>query len=69
MTVAPTKRDTSERRAPSPIECPECGETLQESAPGSILASLRCSSCGHLLAFDEVIALRDAEQARSREYE
>ena len=69
MTVAPTKRDASERRPPSPIECPECGEILQEGAPVSILASLRCASCGHLLAFDEVIALRDAEQARARRYE
>ena len=59
----------SERTPQSPIDCPKCGEILEESASCSVLASLRCASCGHLLAFDEVLALRDAERARTRKYD
>jgi len=59
----------SEPRAPTPIECPECGAILPESLSGSILSSVRCASCGRMLAFDEVLALRDAEQARTRKYD
>jgi phage FluMu protein Com len=59
----------SERELPTPIECPKCEEVLPESVSASLLASLRCASCGHLLAFDEVLALRDAERARARKYD
>lgn len=59
----------SERKLPTPIECPECAEVIPESVAGSILASVRCAYCGHLLAFDEVLALRAAEQARARKYD
>jgi phage FluMu protein Com len=58
----------SEREPPTPIECPKCFDLLAESSD-SILASLRCASCGHMLAFDEVLALRDAERARARKYD
>ena len=59
----------SEPKSPTPIECPKCGEVLQEDLSGSILSSLRCAFCGHMLAFDEVLALRDAENARARKYD
>ena len=60
----------SEHSPPSPIDCPKCGEILEEaSVSSSILASLRCTSCGHLLAFDEVSALREADRARTRKYD
>ena len=59
----------SERELQTQIECPRCTEVLPESPSDSILASLRCTSCGHMLAFDEVLALRDAERVRSRKYE
>jgi hypothetical protein len=59
----------SESKPPTPIECPECAELIPESLSASILASLRCASCGHMLAFDEVLALRAAEQARTRKYD
>jgi DNA-directed RNA polymerase subunit N (RpoN/RPB10) len=59
----------SEPKPLPPIECPECGEVIPETLTGSILASVRCASCGHLLAFDEVLALREAEQVRGRKYD
>ncbi len=58
-----------ERKPLAPIECPECGEIIPETLAGSILASVRCAFCGHLLAFDEVLALREAEQVRARRYD
>lgn len=59
----------SEPRSEGPIDCPKCGEVLEANASGSLLASVRCASCGHMLGFDEVSALRDAERARTRRYE
>jgi hypothetical protein len=53
----------------TPIECPKCAETLVEDPSSSVLASMRCASCGHMLAFDELIALREAEQERTRKYD
>src|SRR5262245_42236399 len=64
-----TEATMDEPRSPTPIECPECQEILPESPSGSMLASVRCASCGHMLSFDEVLALREAEQARARRYE
>ena len=59
----------SDPRPPTPIECPECAEIIPESEKASILASVRCAFCGRLLAFDEILALREAEQVRARRYD
>ncbi len=48
------------------IECPIC-ETFLE-AQGSALRSVRCEGCGHLLTFEEVMALREREHARMSRY-
>jgi hypothetical protein len=53
----------------TPIECPRCGEWLHDKSGASVLDSLRCDACGVMLAFDEVLALRSAAQARSSQYD
>lgn len=48
------------------IECPVCAEWLELQS--SILQSLRCEECGHLLTFEEVMALRRNEHTRASRY-
>ena len=55
-----------ERPYAARIECPFCEKPLE--AQSSILQSVRCDSCGELLSFDEVIALRVAEHTRTSRY-
>jgi hypothetical protein len=57
-----------ERVYASLIDCPMCEEALEEATEGSIFQSVRCGSCGHLLGFDEVMALRAAEHAHASRY-
>jgi hypothetical protein len=61
-------RRRHERVYASLIDCPMCEETLEETAQGSIFQSVRCAACGHLLGFDEAMALRAAEHAHARRY-
>jgi hypothetical protein len=62
---APRKRG-HERPYAAQIDCPGCEETLE--AQNSILQSVRCEGCGYLLGFDEMMALRTAEHARTSRY-
>jgi hypothetical protein len=65
--AAPGRRARAhERPYAASIECPACEECLELQS--SILESLRCDRCGHVLAFEEVMALRMAEHSRTSRY-
>jgi hypothetical protein len=61
-------RSSRPLNASTRIECPECEGSIVVDPKSSILQSTRCDDCGHLLAFDEMIALRTAEHARASRY-
>ena len=62
-------RSSHDRKYAAWIECPACESAIAVSASASVLESTRCESCGLLVPFDEMIALRAAEHARTNRYQ